>query len=112
MVAGPAFADLFNPLKTFATCAGRLSATMEYEWMFDGAASEDTRSARAAVLDLVSAVMTADQGRDVLQWRLEGKYAQSVLLTRATFNDDPHDAAWAHAQSTRYRQSCTGLLLG
>lgn len=79
--------------------------------MFDGAASEDTQRQRAAVLDLVAAIMEPDQGRDVLQWRLQGKHAQSVLLTRATFNDDPADAAWAREQSAQMTRSCTGLLL-
>lgn len=100
-----------DPLRTFAACAGRLSAVMEYQWMFDGAASEVTQTQRGYVLDLLDAVMEPDQGRDVLQWRLAAKQAQSVLLTRATFNDDPTDAAWARVQADRYAQACTALLL-
>ena len=79
--------------------------------MFDGAASEKTQADRAAELDLIAAVMEPDQGREVLQWRLEAKQAQSVLLTRATFNDDEDDAAWAHGQALQYQQTCSGLLL-
>jgi len=100
-----------DPLRTFANCAGRLSAVIEYQWMFDGVASEATQVQRAHVLDLVEAIMEPDQGRDVLQWRLSGKRAQSVLLTRATFNDDKADAAWAEQQALYYQQSCTSLLL-
>jgi len=79
--------------------------------MFDGAASEETKAQRAAVLDILAAIMEPDQGRAVLAWRLQAKHAQSVLLTRATFNDDPVDAAWAAAQAGRMTQSCTQLLL-
>lgn len=100
-----------NHLQTFATCAGRLSAVMEYQWMFDGAASEQTKAQRAAVLDLIGAIMPSDRGRDVLQWRISAKLAQSALLTRATFNDDPVDAAWAQRTAARLTQECTGMLL-
>lgn len=107
--ASPAAPD--RQLHSFATCAGRLSAVMEHQWMFDGAASEQTKAQRAAVIDLISAIMDPDQGREVLHWRLVAKHAQSVLLTRATFNDDPADAAWAQARAVRLTQDCTGLLL-
>lgn len=79
--------------------------------MFDGDASERTKQQRETVLELVSAIMEPDMGRQVLQWRLNGKRAQSVLLTRATFNEDAGDAAWAREQAKQYERSCTGLLL-
>lgn len=103
--------DPDQQLRVFATCAGRLSAVMEYQWMFDGAASENTKIQRAAVIDLVEAIMPLDRGRDVLQWRISAKLAQSALLTRATFNENPSDAAWASAQAARFERECTGLLL-
>lgn len=109
--ASPFAAD-DGQLRNFAACAGRLSAVMEHQWLFDGAASEKTKSQRAAVLALINAVIEPEQGRDVLHWRLMAKQAQSVLLTRATFNDDPEDAAWAAAQAGRLTQDCTGFLLG
>lgn len=108
--AAPARADI-NQLQTFATCAGRLSALMEYEWMFDGPASEVTMTQRASLIDLIQAVMEPDQAPDVLHWRIAAKQAHAVLLSRATFNDDPSDAAWAKAQAARLSQECTGLLL-
>lgn len=107
--ASPAAPD--GQLRRFAECAGRLSALMEHQWMFDGAASEQTKTQRAAVIDLISATMNPDQGRQVLHWRLVAKHAQSVLLTRATFNNDPADAAWAQARAVSLTQDCTGLLL-
>ncbi|MCK0094000.1 hypothetical protein MWU60_00335 [Yoonia sp. F2084L] len=98
-------------LQTFATCAGRLSAVMEHQWMFDGDASEQTKAQRATVLELISAIMEPDMGRQVLHWRLTGKQAHNVLLTRATFNQDASDAIWAREQATLYERECTGLLL-
>ena len=79
--------------------------------MFDGAASEQTKTRRAAVIDLVEAIMPPERGREVLQWRISAKQAQSALLTRATFNEDDSDAAWARQQADRFERECTGLLL-
>lgn len=79
--------------------------------MFDGVASEQTKAQRAAVLDLIGAIMDPDHGREVLHWRLSAKLAQSALLTRATFNDDAEDANWARQMATRLTRDCTNLLL-
>ncbi len=79
--------------------------------MFDGDASEQTKRQRADVLDLLAAVMPPDMGREVLHWRISAKLAQSALLTRATFNDDPADAAWATRTATRLTRECTSFLL-
>ena len=79
--------------------------------MFDGPASEQTQKHRAAVLDLLDAVMVADDAVRVMQWRLTAKHAQAQLLTRAAFNRDQSDAAWAMTQARRFERSCTGLLL-
>jgi hypothetical protein len=103
--------DIEEQLRTFATCAGRLSAVMEHQWMFDGPASEHTQRRRDAVLELVEAAMPPERGSEVLQWRISAKVAQAGLLTRATFNNDARDAAWARAQADRLARACTGLLL-
>jgi len=100
-----------DPLQTFAQCAGRLSAVMEYQWMFDGEASEQTALQRADLLDLIEAIKPLDQGRTVLHWRLSAKRAHSALLTRATFNQDSDDAAWALQIAKQQVANCTSLLL-
>ncbi|MEJ8560199.1 hypothetical protein QTO30_02380 [Yoonia sp. GPGPB17] len=115
LLSAPAsHAQAFDPeqqLRIFAACAGRLSAVMEYQWMFDGDASEQTKMQRAAVIDLVEAIMPPERGREVLHWRISAKLAQSALLTRATFNADASDAVWARQQAQRFERECTGLLL-
>ncbi|WP_162617547.1 hypothetical protein [Yoonia maritima] len=98
-------------LRVFATCAGRFSATMEFQWMFDGEGSEVTQTQRDNMVQLINAIMPTDHARDVLSWRIASKSAHAALLTRAAFNDDPYDANWAQNQATRLIRECTGLLL-
>jgi len=100
-----------NPLQQFSTCVGQLSAQMEFEWLFNGPASEVTEMRRAAMLELVQAVMGEADGPKVLNWRITAKQAQAALLTRATFNEDPEDAAWAMQMAEDQAAFCTGLLL-
>ena len=108
--SGAAFAH-DNPLHTFASCAGRLSAVMEHQWLMSDPNADRTEDQRAAMLSLVDAIMAPDQGRDVLAWRIEAKQAHAVLLTRATFNADSEDATWALQRAQRELAACTGLLL-
>ncbi len=100
-----------DPLRTFAACAGRLSALMEHQWMFDGDASEITQRQRAQLIELAGAIMAPEQGQQVLAWRINAKAAHHALLTRATFNDDPGDAAWAADMAALQAADCTALLL-
>ena len=89
-----------DQLHIFATCTGRLSAQMEYQWMFDGEGSEATEAARNALIEILDAIMPPDQVRDVMAWRVEAKMAQSALLTRAVFNLDRRDAQMAQRISS------------
>ncbi|QBF31266.1 hypothetical protein [Thalassococcus sp. S3] len=97
--------------QVFAICAGRLSAVMEHQWMFDGAASERTQRERAALIALLEASMPLDRGREILRWRIDAKIAQAALLSRATFNSDPVDARHAARLAEQRRAECTGFLL-
>lgn len=111
LTATTAMAHEADPLRTFANCAGRLTAVVEYQWMFDGPASERTSKQRDTILQLLGAVMEKDRGREVLNWRVTARMAQSALLTRATFNDDPTDAARAWRTSERMIADCKSFLL-
>lgn len=79
--------------------------------MFDGPRSAQTEVERAAMIDLINAVMQPDEGRAVLHWRITAKHAQSALLTRATFNNDAEDAAWAAGMATQLADECRALIL-
>lgn len=98
-------------LRAFATCAGRYSATMEYQWLMSDPAADQTEARRAAMLSLIDAIMTRNDGRSVLAWRIDAKQAHAVLLTRSTFNSDEADAAWALRRAEAQLATCTGLLL-
>lgn len=98
-------------LRTFAACAGRLSALMEFQWMMDGPASERTEMQRAAMVEILAAVMPPDRGREVLNWRINAKAAQSALLHRAAFSDVPEDAVWAGRRAEALVADCTSMLL-
>lgn len=98
--------------RTFASCAGRLSAVMEHQWLMSDPGAKVTEIRRQTMISLLEAVINAGQGREVLNWRIDAKQAQSVLLTRATFNDDPADAHWAHTRAETELAACTGLLTG
>lgn len=111
LIPAGAFAMPQDPLQTFASCVGRLSATMEHQWLMSDPASDRTAAQRAAMLSLVDAVMAPDQGRQVLAWRIDAKQAHAVLLTRATFSGDAEDASWALRQAEAQLAQCTGLLL-
>ena len=98
-------------LRQFVTCVGQLSAQMEFEWMFDGPRSEQTKAHRDAMIELVQAIMPPNEGRKILHWRITAKQAHFALLTRATFNEDPEDADWAMQMALTRTADCGGLLL-
>lgn len=99
-------------VRTFAHCAGRLSAQMEHAWLTGGAGADLAERRRNAMVELLEAVMPEDRGRDVLAWRIDAKVAQAALLTRATFNADEDDARWAHQRAETLVATCHGLVLG
>lgn len=98
-------------LHFFASCAGRLSATMEHQWNHDTASADQTKSYRTEMIDLVTAVMPADRGRDVLLMRVEAKHAQARLLRRTVINRDPVDADWALSRAEAMLRECTSVLM-
>ncbi|MDJ0630966.1 MAG: hypothetical protein QNJ44_22095 [Rhodobacter sp.] len=98
-------------LRFFATCAGRLSALVEHQWMFDGPASDRTEAARTQLLDIIGAILPAGREVEVLNWRIDAKSAHARLLYRAVFNEDPDDAAWAHRLAARQTAVCRSFLL-
>ena len=106
-------ADQFSPdtqLHIFATCAGRLSAVVEYEFMEAGAPSAEAQRSHDAVIALVAAVMSQDQSRAVLNWRTSAKRAQFNLLRRSQARN-PEDAAWAARRAQALTQECAALVL-
>lgn len=119
-LAGAAFALPASPIervKVFATCAGRLSALEQYQWMFDGPASERTARRIAAFDDILAALLpyAADTGlpdRQALIWRVAAKTTQAGLMQDARFATDPRRAGLAAKAAEAALTACDGLLLG
>lgn len=97
-------------LRTFATCAGRLSAQLEHHWLMS-APSEETQERRQITLDILAALTPPDRETDALSWRIEAKASFRALLSRATFGNDPEDRSWAALHAERLLAPCTDLLL-
>ncbi|CUH66449.1 hypothetical protein TG4357_02431 [Thalassovita gelatinovora] len=79
--------------------------------MFDGAKADATEAVRDRMIDILEAMMSPDQGRDVLNWRIEAKMAQAALLSRAVFNLDKRDARRAQRAAQQKIGACRSLLL-
>ncbi len=100
-------------VRVFASCAGRLSALMEFQWMFDGAASERTENVRSGFEALLEASLGRGvSGSEALNWRIEAKMAQARLLSLGTFGTDARVARQAARASALYLGECEGMLLG
>ncbi|WP_146136623.1 hypothetical protein [Aliiruegeria haliotis] len=98
-------------LDTFAGCAGRLSALMQHQWLFADPAARETEARRADMVALLDAVMPVRVGREVLSRRTAARSAHTALLTRAAFNEDTADAAWARRRAEAEIQLCYDLVL-
>ncbi len=114
-LSAPVHAQDMGPdaqLRFFATCAGRLAASIEREWEETGAISALSTRQRDAVGEIVAAIATREMSRDVLIWRNNAKDAQYALLGRALGSQDAKEAAWAARRAQELRQECTEMLLG
>jgi hypothetical protein len=100
-----------DQLHFLATCAGRLSAVMEHQWMFDGPASEVTAAQFQAVVEILDAITWPDQRRAVMGWRIEAKVAHRALLSSAALGTNPDRAATASKQAQQLLAPCTAMLL-
>lgn len=107
--AFPVAADTL--LRQFAVCAGRLSAIMEDQWMFDGPASERTAEELHAMVSLIEASMPEGTGRQVMAWRIDAKVAQRGLLHQARFQRDARLAEMAAARAEALAAECRAMIL-
>jgi hypothetical protein len=109
VVPAPGAADPL--LRDFAVCAGRLSAIMEDQWMFDGPGSERTQAELVAMVSLIDASMPQGAGREVLAWRIDAKVAHRALLHQARFVPDQRLAKTATARAEALAAECRAMVL-
>ena len=96
----------------FASCVGRYSAQMEDAWnAYDPANPSEAH--RATFETLLDAVRPGSPltGPQILQLRLEAKFAQAHLLSIARFHTDPAKQRRARAQASQALRPCAALLL-
>ncbi len=110
--AGAASPPLDPLTLDFATCAGRLSALMEHQWLLGDPASDTTEAHRAAMVELLDAVMPLGAEATVLSHRLFAKSAMAKLLARAERDVSSGSRHWARSRAEAEIAACEGLMLG
>lgn len=98
--------------RTFAFCTGRLSATMEHQWLILDPRSAQTEKHREAMIELLEAVASDADRRALLELRIAAKHAHTKLLTLASFEADKTIANRARARADAYYESCLSMMLG
>ncbi len=96
-----------EPLHLFATCTGRLSALLEYQWLVLDPDADATEARRDAMAELLAAAMPPEGASRAMDLRLQAKAAEAQLLQQAL----GRNGAWALALAKRQVANCTALLL-
>ncbi|MFY9209983.1 MAG: hypothetical protein WAO69_02550 [Aestuariivita sp.] len=97
---------------SFANCVGRLAAQLEYEWLVSDERAAQTEQQLKQFRDLLEATTPPTQSDDTFGLRLNAKTAHSAILSRAAFNKNRSDAAWAKRRADAEIAQCRTLLLG
>ncbi|MDV7141955.1 hypothetical protein R3X27_04585 [Tropicimonas sp. TH_r6] len=99
--------------QNFASCAGRLTALMQHQWLLSESGSDQTEAWRATMIDLLDAALPggAQAGREALRYRLAARQAHAALLSRASFNDSRRDAGWAKRRAEAEIAQCQALMI-
>ncbi len=105
--APPLCAQPSDPMHLFATCTGRLSALMEYQWLVQDKGADATEMARDAMAQLLDAAMPPDDRVHTMDLRLQAKAAEAQLLQQAL----TRNGQWALALAKRHMADCTALLV-
>mgnify|MGYP001549901694 CR=1 FL=1 len=98
-------------VRTFASCAGRLTAQMHHQWLLLDPAADQTEAHRATMIDLLDAALPKGSGREALRYRTTAREAHAALLSRATFNANSKDASWAQKRVSAEITQCQALMI-
>jgi hypothetical protein len=96
-----------DPLALFATCTGRLSALMEFQWLVQDQGADLTKARRDAMADLLEAATPEGLRIRAMQIRLEAKVAAAAVFLRGWRGGDPNAGARARALLS----PCAGLMV-
>lgn len=96
----------------FTACAGRYSAEIEHAWILGRSETTQYENQKQAFVTLAEAITPDPGSPELLNHRIEAKYAQARLLTLATFQTDPKRARLAQRMASTHINACKMLLLG
>lgn len=101
----------------FADCAGRLSASIEFQWLMrsgDGARELELRAGFDGLIAAIlpDALAAGLDGPALLHRRIGAKFAQARLLHTAQFHGDRRRTTRARLLASRHRAACEALLPG
>ena len=104
-------------VRLFASCAGRLSATIEHGWLIDRSDGSTAQRQRRGFEDLIAAILPDARaagldGPRILHQRIAAKFAQARLLQTASFHRDTRRAARARMLAEQELARCTAILPG
>jgi hypothetical protein len=100
-----------DPIPLMAACTGRLSAVMQFQWLVQDAGSDQTRTRRDAVAELLTAATPAGYEVRAMALRVEAKQAFARLLHRARFGSRGPAADWAAKRAARLVAECAALMI-
>ncbi|MBY6005452.1 hypothetical protein KUV62_16120 [Salipiger bermudensis] len=114
-VADAAPAQTAERVRLFASCAGRLSATIEHGWLTNIGDGRTEQRQRRGFEDLIAAILpdahaAGLDGPRILHQRIAAKFAQAQLLHTASFHRDTRRAAHARELAERELARCTAIL--
>ena len=95
----------------FATCTGRFSAELEHAWLMGNPETESIAHRRAQFEDLLYAVATDGEHRNLLNRRINAKQAHAQILQQAIFSADSAQAEWARRRVNMEIGYCASFLL-
>ncbi len=99
------------PVRFFAECAGRMSASVEHAWL-TGADDAPLRAQRDGFADIIAALTEPASRVQVMDWRIRAKMDHKRLLSVAVFSDKPRLARLATIQARAHVSRCGAVLLG
>ena len=94
-------------VRLFASCAGRLSATIEHGWLIDRSDGSTEQRQRRGFEELIAAILP-----DARAAGIAAKFAQARLLQTASFHRDTRRAARARMLAEQELARCTAILPG
>lgn len=113
ILSTPAAAERAQPLyQTFAVCAGRLMAAVEYSWLMESDLSDLRQSQRRQFESLLEASAPENTNREVLNLRIEARASHNMILQRASFAQSEREKKWAARQAEAALFQCIGMLPG